>query len=41
MKENPMNDSDRFSLLCEQIIGRRLTYAQLTAKEADHHEEVF
>jgi len=40
-KENPMNDSDRFSLLCEQIVGKRLTYAQLTAKEADHHEEVF
>lgn len=31
--DNPMNDSDRFSLLCSQIVGKRLTYAALTAKE--------
>lgn len=30
---NPMNDADRFSLLCSQIVGKRLTYATLTAKE--------
>jgi transposase-like protein len=32
-RENPVNDSDRFSLLCSQIVGKRLTYAELTAKE--------
>jgi transposase-like protein len=32
-KENPMNDADRFDLLCSQIVDKRLTYASLTAKE--------
>jgi transposase-like protein len=32
-KDNPMNDADRFDALCSQIIGKRLTYANLTAKE--------
>jgi transposase-like protein len=27
-----MNDADRFSLLCSQIAGRRLTWKELTAK---------
>jgi transposase-like protein len=38
-KDNPLNDSDRFTLLMSQISGRRLTYAQLTGKDADalHH----
>jgi hypothetical protein len=40
-KDNPMNDSDRFSLLCEQIVGKRLTYAQLTAKGDDHPDAAF
>ena len=40
-KDNPLNDSDRFSLLCEQIVGKRLTYAQLTAKEDSHSETAF
>jgi len=40
-KNNPMNDSDRFSLLCEQIVGKRLTYAQLTAKEDKKPEVPF
>ena len=31
-RHNPMNDADRFSLLCSQIVGKRLTYAELTAK---------
>ena len=31
-KYNPINDADRFSLLCSQIVGKRLTYAELTAK---------
>ena len=31
-KEQRITDSDRFSLLCSQIVGKRLTYANLTAK---------
>jgi transposase-like protein len=31
-KESPVNDSDRFSRLCSQLVGKRLTYAELTAK---------
>jgi len=31
-KLNPLNDSDRFSRLCSQIVGKRLTYEELTAK---------
>jgi transposase-like protein len=34
-KDNPLNDADRFSLLCMQIVGKRLTYAELTAKGAE------
>jgi hypothetical protein len=33
-KENPMTDADRFSLALTQIIGKRLTYAELTGKNA-------
>jgi len=35
-----MNDSQRFALAMSQIGGKRLTYAQLTGKDADslHHE---
>lgn len=40
-KDNPLNDADRFSLLCEQIVGKRLTYAQLTAKEDKKPEAPF
>jgi hypothetical protein len=40
-KENPLNDADRFSLLCSQIIGKRLTYAELTAKGAEKPDAVF
>jgi transposase-like protein len=40
-KDNPMNDSDRFSLLCSQIVGKRLTYAALTAKEDKKPEAAF
>ncbi len=28
-----MNDGDRFSLAISQIVGKRLTFAQLTGKE--------
>src|SRR6185312_10833270 len=37
-KDNPMDDGDRFSLLCSQIVGKRLTYAELTAKEGEKPE---
>ncbi len=29
-KENPLNDADRFALAVSQIVGKRLTYAELT-----------
>jgi hypothetical protein len=32
-KDNPLNDSDRFDLAVRQIIGRRLTYKELTGKD--------
>ncbi len=38
---NPLNDADRFSLLCSQIVGKRLTYAELTAKGAEEPKAVF
>src|SRR5205807_10349165 len=28
-KGNPVNDAERFSRLCSQIVGKRLTYAEL------------
>jgi hypothetical protein len=31
-KDNPLNDADRFALVVSQIVGRRITYAQLTGK---------
>jgi len=33
-KDNPLNDADRFVLAVSQIAGKRLTYAELTGKEA-------
>lgn len=32
-KEFPVNDGERFSRLCSQIVGKRLTYAELTARD--------
>ena len=32
-KDNPINDADRFTLAVSQIVGKRLTYAELTGKE--------
>ncbi len=29
-KENPLSDADRFALAVSQIVGKRLTYAELT-----------
>lgn len=34
-KDNPLNDSDRFLGLLAQVSGKRLTYAELTGKEAE------
>lgn len=31
-KDNPLNDSDRFLLALSQVAGKRLTFAELTAK---------
>ncbi len=30
--DNPLNDADRFALLVSQIVGRRITYKELTGK---------
>lgn len=34
-KGNPLTDLDRFTLAVTQIVGKRLTYAELTGKEAE------
>jgi hypothetical protein len=31
-RDNPLNDADRFMLAVSQIVGKRLTYAELTGK---------
>ncbi len=38
---SPMDEEDRFSSLCSQIVGRRLTYKELTGKEGQKQEEAF
>jgi transposase-like protein len=40
-ENNPVNDADRFSLAVSQIIGKRLTYAELTGKPATTPAEPF
>jgi hypothetical protein len=32
-RDNPLNDSDRFAIALSQIVGKRLTYSELTGKE--------
>jgi transposase-like protein len=32
-KDNPLTDADRFALAATQIVGKRLTYAELTGKD--------
>jgi transposase-like protein len=32
-KDNPLNDSDRFDLAVRQIVGKRITYKELTGKD--------
>ena len=34
-KDNPLDDSDRFMLAMSQIVGKRLTYAELTGKAGE------
>ena len=34
-KDNPLNDGDRFMLALSQIVGKRLTYAELTGKTSE------
>jgi transposase-like protein len=34
-ESNPMNDADRFDLAASQIIGKRLTYAEVTGKAGE------
>jgi transposase-like protein len=34
-KDNPLNDADRFVIAMSQLAGKRITYAQLTGKDAD------
>ena len=31
-KDNPINDADRFMLAMSQIVGKRLTYTEVTGK---------
>ncbi len=33
-KDNPLDDADRFMLALSQIVGKRLTYKEVTGKEA-------
>jgi hypothetical protein len=34
-----MSEAERFSSLCDQIVGRRLTYKQLTGKESERPDD--
>jgi transposase-like protein len=34
-KDNPLNDSDRFVCALSQIVGKRLTYKEVTGKEGE------
>jgi len=34
-KQNPLNDSDRFDLAARQIVGKRVTYRELTGKTSE------
>ena len=40
-RDNPLEDSDRFVLAVSQIVGKRLTYAELTGKVGETSEEPF
>jgi hypothetical protein len=34
-KDNPLNDADRFALAMSQVVGKRLTYDELTGKTVE------
>ena len=34
-----MSDADRFSYLVRKVVGKRLTYAELTGKTEEAHAE--
>jgi len=40
-KDNPLNDADRFALVASQIVGKRITYRELTGKERQKPEAAF
>jgi transposase-like protein len=40
-KDNPLNDADRFMPAVSQIVGKRLTYAELTGKVGETSAEPF
>jgi transposase-like protein len=40
-KDNPLTDLDRFTLAVSQIVGKRLTYAELTGKVGETSAEPF
>jgi transposase-like protein len=40
-RDNPLEDSDRFMLAVSQIVGKRLTYAELTGKVGETSEPAF
>jgi transposase-like protein len=40
-RDNPLNDADRFALVVNQIVGRRVTYAELTGKDNKKPEASF
>src|SRR2546427_13034595 len=40
-KDNPMNDADRFRLALSRIVGKRLTYTEVTGKVGETAPEAF
>jgi transposase-like protein len=34
-RDNPLNDSDRFAIVVRQIVGKRITYKELTGKTGE------
>ena len=40
-KDNPLHNGDRFMLAVSQIVGKRLTYAELTGKVEETSAEPF
>jgi transposase-like protein len=40
-KDNPLNDADRFDLAVRQIVGKRITYKELTGKDSKRQAEPF